>query len=546
MVVIEDKIAEELVESPSFLQKVVGSIVGFITGEKAQFEDAEWSGSASNWETAAAYCSDCLIDENEGEKTKEKCHLPYRRPGSTKINKNALKAIASGGRGITALKGVSAESKKKAANRLIGWWPQAFDKNAPASIYRLAGKERPEDKAGSGWQFYRTKDGKLWFLGIYSNKYKDKDEDILSSESHNEFAEWMNESGFQPALIVNHLPRAEGDFWYKAFEQFGDNIEILNKIVRTIFDDTAFAFAERAIYVNGFAMLAGQVRPEREEFALKLASTGPHKMSHGFLSFAPSFWMEEKSANIIDRYRLFEASILIGRNPANDLTRGVVEVGKDMVKFKDLSDEDRRVLSLFMDEDQVTDFEGTLGNAEELFDKVLNFKDEKEEEETTDDAEDVEATEEEDEGVEEESAEDPAEGSEDKSESEDEPPMFTKEQLEYLGEQFNLSGLNALLTKMAAKLDALEGVPDQLEALKDLRQRVEAIGKSQDEQVAEEIWMAPTWGGGFSPSKEASTELPEGEARTKAEENGNPGGSGASADNPLAFAFWDLVGRGTG
>lgn len=118
--------------------------------EEKAFDDSPWDGAASQWDTAEAYCSDCLIDVNgSGEKKKELCFLPYRKPGSNSPNENAIRAIG-GGRGITRLKKPSDvdQSKwdaqlKKAANKVIGWWPDIFDKPAPDAIYTIAGKTPP-------------------------------------------------------------------------------------------------------------------------------------------------------------------------------------------------------------------------------------------------------------------------------------------------------------------------------------------------------------------------------------------------------------------
>lgn len=122
-----------------------------------QFDDSSWNGAASQWDTAEAYCRDCLVDVNPGgeDKIKDLCFLPYRKPGGSNPNRSALQAIA-GGRGITRLErpddisdSAWTAALKKAANQLIGWWPEAFEREAPESIFRIAGKTRPAEKAGS-------------------------------------------------------------------------------------------------------------------------------------------------------------------------------------------------------------------------------------------------------------------------------------------------------------------------------------------------------------------------------------------------------------
>lgn len=109
------------------------------------FTDAAWSSPESDL-TPEQFCSVCLIDENPSgqKKVKGLCHLPIRsRPGAP-INQNAVFA-AAGGRGITRLKGVSAENKRKAANRIIRLYSE-LGRLAPEGIFRIAGKARPKEK----------------------------------------------------------------------------------------------------------------------------------------------------------------------------------------------------------------------------------------------------------------------------------------------------------------------------------------------------------------------------------------------------------------
>jgi hypothetical protein len=206
--------------------------------EAKQFDDSDWDGAAANWDTAEAYCDDSLIDVNPSgeDKIKDLCKLPYRLPGKQQPNKNSLKTMPTG-RGIIGVKkpdGVSQDvwdSKlKAAANKLIGWWPEAFDKPAPDSIYEIAGKEPPEskeedkeseelieEKAGRrlkrdwinrikdvipilkellGWAEYEDQekmlnkgftikqvDGKDWFFTWSSSGFRDRDNEIISTDA---------------------------------------------------------------------------------------------------------------------------------------------------------------------------------------------------------------------------------------------------------------------------------------------------------------------------------------------------------------------------
>jgi len=121
--------------------------------EGKQFSDEPWDGSAARWDTADAYCEDTLIDVNPSgeDKIKGLCKLPFRDPGATNPNINAVRAIG-GGNGITATEKPASVSQedwdsqlKSAADRVITWWPEAFDNEAPEGVFRIAGRERPEE-----------------------------------------------------------------------------------------------------------------------------------------------------------------------------------------------------------------------------------------------------------------------------------------------------------------------------------------------------------------------------------------------------------------
>ena len=105
----------------------------------ADISETAWSGDASNYDTADAYCKACLIDENPSgaDKVKGLCHLPVFTPDG-KLSRNgahnAASALAGGRGGVKA----KPESKKAAAKRLVGLYAQLKEK-APPSIVSMAG-----------------------------------------------------------------------------------------------------------------------------------------------------------------------------------------------------------------------------------------------------------------------------------------------------------------------------------------------------------------------------------------------------------------------
>src|SRR5574341_198063 len=60
---------------------------------------------------------------------------------------------------------------------------------------------------------FKDKKGQWWFFGIYSNKYEDRDEEILSEKAHKEYIKWLNKTGFQPVITAYHQPRMPLGFW---------------------------------------------------------------------------------------------------------------------------------------------------------------------------------------------------------------------------------------------------------------------------------------------------------------------------------------------
>lgn len=114
-----------------------------------------WDGSAARWDTAEAYCSDCLIDVNSSgeEKSKSLCKLPIREPGDPKTTYVRQAAHAAAGAMAGARQpmqkpdGVSDEdwesAMTSAANKLIEIYDE-MEEVAPDSIYEIAGKTPPE------------------------------------------------------------------------------------------------------------------------------------------------------------------------------------------------------------------------------------------------------------------------------------------------------------------------------------------------------------------------------------------------------------------
>lgn len=99
--------------------------------------DGAWDGSASRWNSAVSYCASCLIDTNQGTKSKTNCSLPIREPDGT-INRNACHAAAAalaGARGAS----IPDDEKKAAARKLIQIYRQDLNEDPTDDLIALAG-----------------------------------------------------------------------------------------------------------------------------------------------------------------------------------------------------------------------------------------------------------------------------------------------------------------------------------------------------------------------------------------------------------------------
>lgn len=180
-------------------------------------------------------------------------------------------------------------------------------------VSRLIDKVFPRDEEKALEEAYhnasavlvRRKDTDEWYLvGIYSNKFIDRDGEIIPFDAHQEYAEWTKEVGFRPVITLLHQPKMPAEFWQKAIDAYQNDGKQLNAIVQTVYEQTGIADVERIIPVNGFVAYVAKVRPEKYEAAQQLEkqkrSLG---MSHGFVLLS-------KDDNILAKYRSFELSYL--------------------------------------------------------------------------------------------------------------------------------------------------------------------------------------------------------------------------------------------
>lgn len=162
----------------------MGIFKGFLRKRKIK-EVSSWSGSASNYSTPQAFAKASLINfnpvagnTNPDEWTKSLIKLPVRNEGDSQGTyiKQAVQA-AAGGRGITRVKkpaDVSQEDfdrlRKKAANQIISAYKQ-WGGTAPDSVYKIAGKERPMERAVSFEKIYAEVEKLVYLADAAEEKF---------------------------------------------------------------------------------------------------------------------------------------------------------------------------------------------------------------------------------------------------------------------------------------------------------------------------------------------------------------------------------------
>lgn len=153
----------------------------------------------------------------------------------------------------------------------------------------------------TGFKVLKAVDGSFRWLGWVSNKYMDREGEILTDEAHSDFVAWLDQNPLAaPELWTYHIPgtgrKNKTDFWG---------------------------------YLNGFLLLGGKLT-ESEAKAL-LDYKGDLGMSHGF-------YVLEKEGNLINKYRTFEATVLPRKAAANLWTKFTVKELEDMALTKEQHD----------------------------------------------------------------------------------------------------------------------------------------------------------------------------------------------------------------
>ena len=143
-------------------------------------------------------------------------------------------------------------------------------------------KKEQEEIKSSGFVVEKDLKGQHRWFGWVSNKYRDRDGEIISEAAHKEFIEWVykDAAARMPQLWLWHTPKT-------AMKERADWID----------------------YADGFLHASG---PLTEKEAKMLEGIDDPGMSHGFFC--------NKENDIINKYRSFEGSVLPLKYVANEWT----------------------------------------------------------------------------------------------------------------------------------------------------------------------------------------------------------------------------------
>ena len=243
-----------------------------------------------------------------------------------------------------------------------------FKDGVKEKLLRLIGVKKEEVQPKTSFVLHKGKDH-WWVLGIYSNKFLDRDTEIIPFDAHKEYAEWVTETGFKPVVTVYHQPQMPPTFWHTMFEKYIGNIPFLNEVVKSVYKDYGIAEVERIIPLNGFVAYVGKVFADKHDIVEKLAEEEDLAMSHGFI-------LLDKSDNILAKYRSFELTYLKRGRAANLFTSALMAFRgeKQMVAEKKLSDEDREFMARVFGPEVAADIENGTEKATERLESILAFK----------------------------------------------------------------------------------------------------------------------------------------------------------------------------
>lgn len=201
--------------------------------------------------------------------------------------------------------------------------------------------KKKETPGLSPFVLFRDKEDRLRFVAVYSNIFEDKHKEILTTESHKEYVEWVTENKLYPDLHLWHA---------------GDGSKI--------------GTADMIDFVDGFSFAAGVIDSDKEDIAYKAAENDPG-VSHGFVGLL------QLNTGLWNRYRSFEISVLPAWAAGNE-TLDVLYTPGSKELFMPFDPKKREYFtSLGIDEETINTWEAAAKEQGDNLKKLnINFKNE--------------------------------------------------------------------------------------------------------------------------------------------------------------------------
>lgn len=360
---------------------------------------------------------------------------------------------------------------------------ERYNKMVGAVAGNISGGVEAKQIKHQDFRVFKDANDEWRWLGVVTNKFQDRDEEILTDAAHKEFCAFLDaHPEHAPVLMLWHTPGTErknrADFWD---------------------------------YADGFFVYSGVLTDEEAESYKSSDDGTPIGMSHGFYPL-------QKNGKYISQYRTFEVSELPLENAANPYT--LYEIRKEQenrMAEKTFAPQKRAFLASRLGEEKVAQLEGNIASAKEALEQAgVNWK-----ELLAPDIDDAEGAEPQTEQAASEVKEEPEPQADTQAEAQ--PEAQPEQQAEAkeadatavvnaeaivkaVVETMNLEGLQAALASFDDRIKALQPLLAQVAELKDA---VAVLRQSDDEKIVKALspakpfaWMSAT---APAASKEAAS-----------------------------------------
>lgn len=169
---------------------------------------------------------------------------------------------------------------------VVGWGVESKETPKPSLLSRLIKSTKTLlglEPQPTPFMVYKAADNSLRFLVTYTNCFVDRTKEILSSDSHQRYVEWVDQSKLYPQLQLWHC----GEL-------------------------SAIGQVDWVEFADGFGQASGIIAKEYEEIATNLANSDDTGVSHGFIGLK-----QIGDSGVYSDYATFEISLLPRSAAAN-------------------------------------------------------------------------------------------------------------------------------------------------------------------------------------------------------------------------------------